>query len=98
MAIALGAVQRAGNQAAHFYQITNFGMGTGFFANVNHMATLLMCGIPFVAALYLSNRSRGRSAQRDSALARAAPPSAAGPKAARRIALSPKAWARQRSG
>jgi len=68
MAIALGAVQRAGNQAAHFYQITNFGMGTGFFANVNHMATLLMCGIPFVAALYLSNRSRGRSAQRDSAL------------------------------
>jgi O-antigen ligase len=68
VAIAIGAVQRAGNEAAYFYQITNRGLGTGFFANANHMATLLMCAIPFLSAFYLVARSRSRSAQRSSAL------------------------------
>lgn len=66
--IGIGAVQRAGNEAAYFYEITNRGLGTGFFANGNHMATLLMCAIPFLSAFYLVARSRSRTAQRSSAL------------------------------
>jgi len=68
LAIALGAVQRAGNDTAYFYLITNYGVATGFFANANHMATLLIATIPFVAALYLVARGRSRSPQRISAL------------------------------
>jgi len=67
-AIAIGAIQRAGNDAAYFYIITNYGMATGFFSNANHMATLLMITMPFTAALYLSERARSRSRQRASGL------------------------------
>jgi O-antigen ligase len=67
-AIALGAIQRAGNMAAYIYDITNVGMATGFFSNGNHMATLLMTAIPFTAALYLTERGKSRSAQRSSGL------------------------------
>jgi O-antigen ligase len=66
--IALGAIQRAGNEAAYFYRITNYGQATGFFSNANHMATQLMVTIAFVAALYLAAREKSRSAQRTSAL------------------------------
>ena len=68
VAIALGAVQRSGNTAAYIYEITNRGMGTGFFSNGNHMATLLMASIPFAAALYLAARSKSRSQSRTSGL------------------------------
>ena len=68
VAIALGAIQRAGNQAAYIYQITNYGMATGFFSNGNHMATLLMCAAPFLAALYLVARNKSRSPQHTSSL------------------------------
>ena len=34
----------------YLYPITNFGVATGFFANSNHMATLLLVTIPFIAA------------------------------------------------
>jgi len=67
-AIAWGAVQRSGNEAAYLYEITNYGFATGFFSNANHLATLLMVTIPFIAAVYLSARGKSRSAQRDSAL------------------------------
>lgn len=66
--IALGALQRAGNEAAYFYRITNYGQATGFFSNANHMATQLMVTIAFAAALYLVAREKSRSAQRTSAL------------------------------
>lgn len=68
VAIGLGAVQRAGNSAAYLYEITNYGMGTGFFSNGNHMATLLMTSVPFLAAAYLLLRAKSRSPQRNSAL------------------------------
>lgn len=66
-AIVLGALQVASgsNSNWYFYAITNTG-AVGFFANRNHMATLLLATIPFVAALLLSGKSqqrlRGRSA------------------------------------
>lgn len=34
----------------HPYRITNYGVATGFFANSNHMATLLVVAIPLLAA------------------------------------------------
>jgi O-antigen ligase len=66
--IALGAIQRSGNQTAYLYDITNYGMATGFFSNGNHMATLLMVTMPFVSALYLVARAESRSPQRSSGL------------------------------
>jgi hypothetical protein len=68
VAIALGAIQRAGNLAAYIYEITNVGMATGFFSNGNHMATLLMTAMAFTAALYLAAREQSRSAQHSSGL------------------------------
>ncbi len=54
-AVVLGAVQVASTNPAqspwYFYPHSNFGVATGFFANGNHMATLLLVAIPFVAAL-----------------------------------------------
>ena len=35
----------------YLYEISNFGFATGFFANSNHMASLLLVALPFVAAL-----------------------------------------------
>jgi O-antigen ligase len=66
-AIAVGALQVASGSASawYFYPITNSG-AVGFFANSNHMGTLLLAAIPFVPALLLSGkpqrRLRGRSA------------------------------------
>jgi O-antigen ligase len=70
VSVAIGALQIAGGDSSpwYFYEITNFGSTTGFFSNANHMATLLVSAIPFLAALYLSARSKGRSVQRSSAL------------------------------
>lgn len=48
------------------YSRTNLGFATGFFANANHMATLLVVSLPFLAALLRS--ARGVSAQRNSAV------------------------------
>jgi O-antigen ligase len=53
--IALGAVQVAtahGNRSPwNLYEQTNYGRAVGFFANRDHMATLLVVTIPFLAAL-----------------------------------------------
>jgi hypothetical protein len=43
----------------YLYAITNNGMATGFFANSNHMATLLIVTIPFMFAL-LGVKRRGQ--------------------------------------
>jgi O-antigen ligase len=40
----------------YLYAETNFGSATGFFANANHMATLLVMSVPFLAALVADAR------------------------------------------
>ena len=66
-AVLVGTLQIAsGDPAAspwYFYRVTNFGLATGFFANSNHMATLLVVAIPFVVALFGSRWTRARSTQ-----------------------------------
>ena len=67
--IMLGALQVAssgGGLAWYLYPDTNRGAGVGFFANANHMATLLIVTLPFLAAIGASGRSRDK--QRYSAL------------------------------
>lgn len=53
--IVLGALQVAGgpSSSGYFYKIHSPG-AIGFFANGNHMATLLLVGIPMAAALVIS--------------------------------------------
>ena len=48
------------------YAETNFGSGVGFFANANHMASLLLVALPFAAAIAAAAKSR--NIQRYSAL------------------------------
>ena len=70
LAVALGALQLVGGRSsgAYIYQITNYGQAVGFFANSNHMATLLLVSIPFLGALQLSLLRRARSARNVSAV------------------------------
>ena len=58
VSIAFGAMQRAGGQF-YFYQITNYGLGTGFFANANHQASFLLCALALWAAGFSSQRGAG---------------------------------------
>jgi O-antigen ligase len=69
--VILGALQMSetGNIADshwYLYEQTNYGFATGFFANANHMADLLACTLPFLAALLLS--ARGGNRQRNTAI------------------------------
>jgi O-antigen ligase len=63
--IALGALQLTGGGSYYFYEITNATSAVGFFANVNHMATLLLVGLPFVAAVGTKRRSGERRRRRE---------------------------------
>lgn len=57
--VVLGAAQAAGGSErwwTHFYSFTSPGV-TGFFANRNHMATLLLAAIPFAAAIYVAAKA-----------------------------------------
>lgn len=58
--ILLGYVQvstgGSGNAAWYLYDITNVGSAVGFFANRNHMGTLLLMAFPFVVALSFGGR------------------------------------------
>ena len=59
--IMLGTLQVAGggaNPAWYLYSETNFGSAVGFFANANHMATLLLIGLPFLAAIGAAAKNR----------------------------------------
>lgn len=42
----------------YLYRVSNFGVATGFFANSNHMAALLLVTIPFIAAVGATIRGR----------------------------------------
>ncbi|HEU0044544.1 O-antigen ligase family protein [Sphingomonas sp.] len=70
LSIAVGALQLAGGKVggAYIYEITNYGVAVGFFANGNHMATLLLVAIPFLGALQLSLLRRARSPRNASAV------------------------------
>jgi len=52
----------------YLYEDTNNGVATGFFANANHMATLLVITLPFLAAILASTGAKGRNVQRYSAV------------------------------
>jgi O-antigen ligase len=58
--ILLGVLQVANPdpESSHWYPYaySNFGVATGFFANANHMAILLVVTLPFVASLVASMR------------------------------------------
>lgn len=61
--VLLGALQVSGsgniaNSPWYLYPETSYGLATGFFANANHMATLLVCSLPFLAAVLASRRER----------------------------------------
>ncbi len=60
VSLALGIAQVLGGQGspAYFYVFTNRGYMVGFFANANHMATLLLVSLPFLAALVSDGRKR----------------------------------------
>ena len=68
--IALGALQvaSAGSQLSswYLYEDTSNGKAVGFFANADHMATLLIMTIPFLAAIIAAARTE--SMQRYSAV------------------------------
>lgn len=49
--VIVGVLQvTSGDPSWYFYRFSNFGTASGFFANSNHMAALLLICIPFVAA------------------------------------------------
>lgn len=58
VSIAFGSMQRAGGQL-YFYTITNYGLGTGFFANANHQASFLLCAIALWGANFSGQRASG---------------------------------------
>lgn len=68
--VLVGALQLVGGNGSpwYFYRITNYGSTTGFFSNSNHMATLLVCAIPFLTALYLGSVGKGRANRRTSGM------------------------------
>jgi O-antigen ligase len=70
LSVLIGGAQVIGgnDSALYFYDITNWGKTTGFFANSNHEATLLLVTIPFATALYFHYANRGESSQRRSGL------------------------------
>lgn len=70
-AILLGALQVASPEPTlspwYLYRRTNYGLATGFFANSNHMATLLVVALAFLLAFYAQLRERAKSAKAGSA-------------------------------
>jgi O-antigen ligase len=68
--ILLGALQVASSDSAaspwYLYPQSNFGLATGFFANANHMAILLVITLPFLGAILGS--AKGANKQRNSAI------------------------------
>lgn len=62
LGVALGALQVGGGRSsrAYLYEFTNTG-AVGFFANQNHMATLLLVSIPFAAAILASSKADRRA-------------------------------------
>lgn len=62
MSVILGAAQLGQGRGSpvYFYDVTNIGSTVGFFANSNHLATLLLVSLPFIAALIAHQLRAGR--------------------------------------
>ncbi len=62
LSIAVGSVQlfSGGASRLYLYEVTNRGDAVGFFANRNHLATLFLMALPFVAALAARDAQSGR--------------------------------------
>lgn len=60
LSVLLGALQLAGgrNSPWYFYAFTNRGSTVGIFANSNHLVTLLLVSVPFLAALLKKAKPR----------------------------------------
>lgn len=71
LSVLIGAMQITGGDDSpwYFYDVTNYGVTVGFFANANHLATLLLATVPFLGALYLTLRGSGRLRQKTAGLA-----------------------------
>jgi O-antigen ligase len=70
LSVALGAAQLlSGPGALRPYEITNFGSPVGLFANANHLATLLLCSLPFAGYLAARAVQRRNKAKRASGVA-----------------------------
>ena len=71
-AVLLGALQVSSGDPLqspwYLYARTNHGVATGFFANSNHFATLLVLSIPLLFALVSEFRKRSKNASSGSAL------------------------------
>ena len=71
-AVLLGALQVNGSgevaSSWYLYDDTNYGVATGFFANSNHMAALLVISVPFLFAIIVSLRQRARNPRAGSAV------------------------------
>lgn len=71
-AVLLGALQVGSSGATdspwYLYSITNYGVATGFFANSNHMATLLVISVPFLFAMIADLHRRARNPRARSAV------------------------------
>ena len=66
VSILLGVFQLLAGEGSPLrpYRITNPGAPVGFFANKNHLATLLLCSLPLVAALAGAQVARERDSLR----------------------------------
>jgi O-antigen ligase len=68
LSIALSAFQLLGGEGSplRFYEVTNPNRAVGFFANANHLTTLLICALPFTGVL-AAKAMKSRSTQRKGA-------------------------------
>lgn len=62
VSVLLGLCQKAGGALSPLYPyaITNAGSPVGFFANRNHLGTLLLCALPFIPAILLPSQGDAR--------------------------------------
>jgi O-antigen ligase len=70
LSIVLGVLQLLGGPGSplRFYAITNSGSPVGFFANINHQATLILCALPCAAVFATQFASRSDSSKRSGGL------------------------------
>jgi O-antigen ligase len=66
LSIMLGVFQLLGGteSALRFYEITNEGSPVGFFSNINHQATLILCAIPCAAVIATQFATRSDRSKR----------------------------------
>ena len=60
VSLPLGLVQVTAGSIFYLYEISDFGLYTGLFANAAHLALLLLVALPFLVALYMGAAARAR--------------------------------------